>query len=224
MLYQFANNGKLSGRADGNVYMRNGRIRGMTVPSLVQNSFTSAARSALSSFSSGWNALTADQRASWNGATGFTTTDRFGMPVPLVGKNLYVALNQNLQNAGGSPILIAPSAGSVLPPTFATVDADASAHTVEVNFLPDPVPAGVGWLVFATGLKSAGTSRPGDSQFRLVTTMAAAQTAPFAMGTAYEARFGPLIAGKKIFVKIVPVNITTGQKGPGIIIDNEVTT
>src|SRR5437016_9674634 len=50
-LYIFGFDGKVSGRMDANVLMRNGRGRGFRVPSLVRNAYTTAVRASLSTFS-----------------------------------------------------------------------------------------------------------------------------------------------------------------------------
>jgi hypothetical protein len=222
MLYQFANNGKLSGRAEGNVYMRNGRIRGMTVPSLVNNPATAAARSLLAFQSNSWNGLSDDNRATWNNAVGFTKTDRFGRTVDLKGKNLYVSLNANIVNGGGTPIFDAPSSGAVYGPPTLTITGSAGGGTLSLAWTGGAIPPDTAWLVFATGLKSPGTSRPGKSDFRLIQVLPAADVTPTSIATAYLAKFGTLVAGKKIFVRVDPVLITTGQKGPGLITDNEI--
>src|SRR5262245_32873673 len=76
MLYLWANNGKMSGRADGNVYMRNGRTRGFRVPSLVRNAYTSLVRSIFTGFSQAFSNLTSDQILSWDNFS-YVKSNRF---------------------------------------------------------------------------------------------------------------------------------------------------
>src|SRR6266704_3936690 len=52
MLYSVANNGKFSGRADGNVYMANGRTRAYKKPRRVLNANTESVKAILAFFSS----------------------------------------------------------------------------------------------------------------------------------------------------------------------------
>ena len=217
MLYSLANNGKLSGRADGNVYTRDGRIRGMTIPRLVQNTFTATQRSNFSSLNSGWRVLTPGQQASWNAATGFTTKDRFGNTVALFGKTLYTTLNRALSNVGVTAITTAPSPAGTTPPlTYAFAGSIAAGHFIAV-YTTTPVPAGMAWLVMATGPKSAGIFRPGKSQYRIITFNNAAAASPQNMTTLYATKFGTPSIGQKIFVKIIPVNKTTGEQGAAIL-------
>lgn len=212
-LYMLANDGKLSGRSDGNVYMRNGRIRKMTVPSLVQNTFTQTQRSSLSSLSSSWNALTQDQMNTWNNASGFFASDRFGRPVAIKGKTLYVRLNQNRFNIGLGPILAAPLPTSVPGITDITAVIDDSGNTFILTFTPDPTDVTVTHLVFATAQMSAGTFRPSASKYKLITTIAGGSASPVDINTEYVARLGAPVTGNKIFFKTVPVKIATGQAG-----------
>ena len=150
MLYQFANNGKLSGRASGNVYARNGRVRGMTVPKLVQNSNTQRVRSMFGTNSSSFRNLTADQIKAWNEASGFATVDRFGNEVNLTGKTLFVSLNQNLKLVAAPALTFPPAPVGVIGLTSLTIAPDNGAGTFKVDFLATPVPADSAMLISAT--------------------------------------------------------------------------
>jgi hypothetical protein len=222
MLYSLANNGKLSGRADGNVYMRNGRIRGMRVPSLVQNAYTQTQRSNFGSLSSSWNALTQEQQLSWINARGFFMSDRFGNSVEVSGKELYVRLNQNLFNVGVAPITTAPLPTDVAGPTELTITADISSTTLDVAFTPNPTGHAV--LLFATSPQSAGTFRPGASKYRLIASLGAGTASPYDAWAQYVAKFGTPSSGSKVFIKTVPINEVTGQAGAACIGSAIVTT
>ena len=214
MLYLLANNGLLSGRASGNVYQRNGRVRGFKVPALVQNTYTNSARNRFGTNSSDWNSLTDDERNSWINASGYTTSDRFGRTIPLVGKQLFVSLNNNLAAVGIPTIADAPlpelvdSLTALLPGTF-----DNSAGTLSLAFTPDPSPDGNSILVFATAAQSAGTSKPGKSKYRLITTFPSGSISPIGIGADYVSKFGSPAVGSKIFLKAISINETTGQAG-----------
>jgi len=217
MLYSVANNGKFSGRADGNVYMRNGRIRAFTVPALVQNAYTSLQRSIFSGLSSGWNGLTDAQRRSFIDATGFFTSDRFGNQIPVKGKELYVRLNGNLTDIGMTLLTEAPIPEAIPGITSLTATIDDSGNTFSLAFQPTPTDATVTHLVYATAQLSPGVYRPGASQFRLINVIDPSQATPVDINAAYVTKFGAPLTGRKIFVKLVPVNINTGQAGIGII-------
>lgn len=219
MLYMIAENGKKSGRADGNVYMRNGRIRGMAIPTLVRNAYTSIARNGFGSLSAAFRSLTQAQIKSWNASTGFFKSDRFGRPIAITGKALFNMLNGNLQDIGLPAIDNPQVAAAVDGITSFDLTIDFSALTAEIDFLPDPTAANVVHKVFATAPLGPGISRPGSSQYRLISRIASAAAAPFNMQAAYLTKFGQPPVGSKVFVKLVPVNNVTGQAGVPVLND-----
>lgn len=210
MLYSIAENGRKSGRASGNVYMRNGRIRGFVVPALVRNSYTSAARLALAGFSSLYRALSPEQQAGWLNFS-FSKSDRFGVPFAVKGKQAYVALNTNLTNIGGTLIDDAPSAvGSV---GVSLLDLTPDLGTPELTLRYVPVALGQA-LVFATASLSAGVFRPSQSAYRLIGTFDPTEASPVNLLSEYNAKFGAMIEGSKIFVQVVNINTVTGESSP----------
>jgi len=222
MLYSIADNGKKSGRADGNVYMRNGRIRGFTMPSLVRSAYTLVQRSNFASLSSGFRALSAVQIAAWNASAGLNVVDRFGRIVNITGKALYIMLNRNLANAGVVAI--------TLPPVFAGAGAMATASNLgaiatgifKITYTPTPVPAGSVGLVFGTANLGAGISRPSESAYRLIGIIAAGTVSPKDLSTAYTTKNGTSVVGMKIFGRIVIINSVTGESGVPIQFSNVV--
>lgn len=211
MLYIWANNGKMSGRADGNVYMRNGRIRGFKVPSLVRNAYTSAARGIFSAFSAAWNTLTELQRLTWVNASGQTVSNRFGQPVEIKGKDLYVACNTNLTNAGQA------AANSFIadatPVGFLALSAvaDDSANTLTMSAEPTTVPTDNTTLVYATAPQKAGVYRPSQSKYKLIGSIAAGTSlSAYDLTPAYTARFGSFVEGQKLFIRFLDVNNLSG--------------
>lgn len=227
MLYMVANNERRSGRADGNVFMRNGRVRRFVVPALIQNAATSAARALLAMLSTGWNALSQADMISWNGITWLYRSDRFAVPQLIKGKAAYVMLNANLINVGAVPITSAPlDSGGVPGITAATVTPDQSTDTMSTVFSPTPTDAGVTHLVFATRPLSAGTFRPRLSDFRLISTLGGTSASPAGFAVAYTTKFGSSwstnagYVGGKIFFKFVPINIETGVEGGNLIVES----
>lgn len=212
ILYQFGFNGKVSGRMDGNVLMRNGRGRGMTVPALVRNSYTSLQRGFFSSFSSGWRGLSDAERLSWINLK-LNTSDRFGMAKTVSGKEAYIALNQNLANIGGAPLASAPLLIGVGDQILSNgaIDFSADTYSYDVN----AVSLTTKQLLFATAPLSAGISRPGLSEFRLL----GQQPAPVALAVdfkaEYQAKFGVAPAGSKVFIFTRDISITSGEAAAG---------
>lgn len=219
MLYQFANNGKLSGRASGNVYARNGRVRGMTVPKLVQNSNTQRVRSMFGTNSSSFRHLTADEIRAWNAASGFATVDRFGNEVNLTGKTLFVSLNQNLKLVGAPAITAPPIPVGVIGLTELVPQPDASAGDFIIDFTATPVPANSAMLISATAPVSPTITRPGRSAFRDVAVKPAATATGFDLWNDYISRFGIPKVGTRIFVRAIIVSTVTGQASASIVAD-----
>lgn len=223
MLYSLANNGKLSGRADGNVYMRNGRVRGMKVPSLVRNSYTAIARGAFGSNSSEWNSLTDEQRQQWIDLQ-VQTTDRFGNVIILSGKSAFVQLNGNLNKISypsNQDYLLDTSAPISALMSNVTLDEDILQLTMDIALTNDPgtilsaVPLNRSFAVYGTTALSNGTMRPKNSAFRLFAVLASERDLDSAawgyLYNAYQSKFGiPASAGVKIYLRIETVSEING--------------
>lgn len=211
MLYQYADNGKKSGRADGNVYMRNGRVRGMTVPSYVSNDATSRARADFSNGSSAaWAALTDAERLSWMGATGHFVSNRFGVLKEISGKELYVQCFANCALVGTTPPDTYPDLLKPLALESLSGAASAGGGTNALTFTATPQPANRHIIVMATSQKRATIYRPGKSLYRLVSATAAAPISPLSIFADYLAKFGALTAGQKIFVRCHVIDDRSG--------------
>lgn len=210
-LYIFANDGKVSGRMSGDVKMRNGRQRGFTVPSLVQNVYTSIVRSRFQGLSSSYRGLTAGDIATWVNATGYTYTDRFAASHALKGKGLYMRLNSNLLNLGLSPISTAPLATGVSPVEITGGLSSNLTSTLSQNFLPSPVPTGFGVIVFATTSLNIGITRPSKSAYRQIAILNTADVSPRNLWVEYTAKFGTPVVGANVFFKFITVNAVTGE-------------
>ena len=221
MLYMYADNGKKSGRADGNVYMRNGRIRAMRVPSLVRNAYTMGVRSFFASLSAGFRSLTQSQINAWNGFS-YSNSDVFGRSKEVKGKQAFVGLNQNLNNIGAATIDNPPVSVATGAQDVDTVDISVGDAEITLGGIGAPI-GGCTNLLFATSPVSAGVSRPSKSAFRIFynTTNLSTPTAS-QLYTAYVTKFGEPAEGKKIFFAIQGINNTTGQSAPGRVISNVV--
>lgn len=212
ILYQFAFNGKVSGRMDGNVLMRNGRGRGMTVPALVQNAYTTLQRSLLAGWSTAFRSLTQAQITAWNNFK-YTKSDVFGMPYDVKGKAAYIALNQNLDNIAAANISNAPVSLGATNTTISALDADTTAGTLKyASTAYDPL---FTYLVFATAPLSPGINRPSQSAFRLIGTAPALALGIATITALYVSKFGALPPiGSKIFLYTKAIRITTGEASP----------
>lgn len=220
ILYLFAFDGKVSGRMDGNVLMRNGRGRGFVVPALVQNAFTTVVRALLAALSQNWSGgLTDANRASWNSMSWLFKSNRFGQSKQVKGKAAYVALNANLVNAGEATIDDAPlEAGVTTMADDIALAADQSSG-IELTTAGAFIAVTGKVLVFATAPQPAGVSRPSESRYRMLDTILGnGTTSPHDITNKYQDKFGtawsttPFLGGK-IFVKLKPINITSGAEG-----------
>lgn len=216
MKYIIADNAKKSGRASGNVYMKNNVIRGFTMPANPQTPAQSVQRNDFGTRSSDWNTLLTDsQRKAWNNfvISGF---DRLGLPVSVSGKQAYVLLNRNLFNAAQTAIAVPPIARGPVAPTDLTLTATAAGPVFTIAWTTGAIPANTTWLVYATTTFSPGTYKPGKSKFKLIKALPAATATPNTLATAYSAVFGSPVAAGSIFVRVVAVNNLSGFASAGL--------
>ena len=207
MLYLLGDNGLKSGRASGNVYLRNGRVRQFRVPRLVRNLFTSTARAVFASFSASFKGLSSDEIAAWNNFVG-TASDRFGRAIKVTGKQAYIRLNALITSVGGTPITSPPPLAVAPFPTLNIAIGTLTALAFSVEY--DTNVTGATTQIWATGGLSTGVSRPGQSQFRLIGTIDTSLTAPANINAAYNFRFGVKVSGTQIFIQMKVIDATTG--------------
>ena len=206
-LYQFANNGLVSGRTGGDVKMRNGRSRGMKVPALVRNVNTTLARAILASVSSLWATLTPEQVVAWNSYK-VTSSDRFGVMHIYGGKTAFVRLNCNLTNIATS-VILDPPVGAVSPIAIEIVHLIVDSTTSTMTVTTAATPLGYA-KVFATAPLPANVSRPAKSAFRFFTIFDSSVGGTYDFTTAYIARFGLPPVGSRVFLQLVNVSDFSG--------------
>jgi hypothetical protein len=205
-----------SGKLGGHVASRNragAYFRTKVTPVNPNTSSQANVRTRLTTFSQAWRALTEVQRAAWNAAVqDYARTDIFGDIKNPSGFNLFQRINNNLAQIGVAQINVPLAPDDVVGPVTLTLAGDESASTLILTYTVTPVTAGMAWIVRATPGMSAGKYFV-KSEYRILTVIAAATASPAALGVLWEAMFGELTAGEKIFVSVEPVNIATGQKG-----------
>ena len=161
-----------------------------------------AARSRLSSQSSAWRGLTDALRAAWNAfAQSFTVVNSLGATINLTGAQAFCKINcVNLLN--GDPVVTTPPALPAFTQCSAT-GADGTAAT-QLLELAGATPTGsIKHMVYASPQLSPGVSY--NANFRYLQTSTTYTAGKLALTTAYTAKFGALISGKKVFVKVVQV-------------------
>jgi len=207
------------GKINGHVASRNHAgafLRTKVTPINPRTAAQTGVRAFVTLLSQAWRGLTAAQRTAWIGAVGsFTGTDIFGDKKTPTGFNLYMGLNKNLKDVGQSTLSAPPLAAAVSTVTVTSITSTAGTPTLSI-VLSAAVPAGTSVKLMATPGMSAGINFV-KSQFRQISTLAAAATTPVNALTAWNAKFGTLVAGQKIFVQLVFVNNTTGQSSKSAI-------
>lgn len=82
------------------------------------------------------------------------------------------------------------------------------AIALSVAYTATPLALGVSLAIYATPQLSAGITRPAARSFKLIQVTATAAASPANILANYNAIFGALISGKKIFFKLVPISST----------------
>ena len=175
-------------------------MRSRSLPTNPRTSTQVAARSALGTQSAAWRGLTDAQRAAWNAFAGsFTKVNSLGTSISLTGHQCFTKINSvNLKNGDATvntpPTLPAFAACTVTALTY-------TAGTPALKLAGTSPTSPCKYMIYASGQKSAGASYCSD--FRYIQTFTTATTGFFDILTAYTAKFGALIVGKKVFVKVV---------------------
>ena len=182
------------------------------IPTNPQTASQTAYRANMTTVSKGWSALTEDQRNAWNTAAAsgnWTLTNRLGEQFNPSGEQLYVQLNLNLLLAGQSTISDVPAKATFPTLTMGALTSNGTTPALTIAY-GGTLGAGNTIVVSATPNLSAGVMSPQDSSFRVVTTSAGAS--PIDILSAFTAKFGSVVTGQKIFVKLEIVNDTSGEK------------
>lgn len=159
-----------------------------------------AARSRLTSQSAAWRGLTDAERASWNAfAQSFTITNSLGQTINLTGAQCFIKVNTVNLLLGTATVSDPPAL-----PTFVAVlvtGLTATAGTPLLEAAGTSPASGTSYMFFASPQVSAGVTFNGN--YRYLANFTAATSGNFVLTTAYTTKFGALIAGKRIFVKVV---------------------
>jgi hypothetical protein len=210
--------GQLSKSAGSTTASRNrfgSYFRNRATPVNPRTAPQTAQRTALNDASTGWKALTTTQRLQWKqlGAQ-LTRTDTLGQSYTMTGLQAYVSAFRVARVQGQTPISSPPATPtSFAGIQFVTPTATAGTPTFSLAYGPSPVPTGQQYRVEAGPQISAGINFVPRSYYRVIASVAAAGATPFDALAAYTGRFGPLVAGAKIFVRMTPVDIAGMQIG-----------
>lgn len=192
-----------SGSLRGDTHSRNryGQyVRTRAIPVNPASSFQGTARARLADAAAQYRELSDQQRAGWESlGLMMTRTDSLGQQYTLTGAQAFVSVNSLKAAAGDAlvddaPALVTPEA--LLTATITLEDTP----TFSVAYTVTPLPANTRLFLFASPQRSAG--RNYESDYRLVAVTAAAAASPHNLAAAYEARFGDLALGNRVFLSL----------------------
>jgi hypothetical protein len=174
--------------------------RARAIPTNPNTPAQSRARASLSDLSAGWRGLTALQQTSWNAfGQSFTVVNSLGTTIHLTGIQCYVKVNTvNLLN-GAAIVTTPPALPAFLACTVTGVTAVSATPLIELQGA-NPV-TGTLFMIYSSPQVSAGVSYMGN--YRWIQTSQTFTSGNMSIQTAWAAKFGSLIAGKKIFIKVV---------------------
>lgn len=209
----------ISGSIGGTVFSRNrggAYIRNRAIPVDPNTQSQQNVRSILATQSQNYADLTVAQRAAWeNWASQNPVVNALGNSIQLSGHQAFVQLNSRLAldvqaTLTAPPIINAPTGlASVVQ------DGDEGVGDVDLTFTTTPLPAGVKLWIQAAVLNSAGI-RYVRNRLRFIGTSAAAETSPYDDETQIETKFGALIVGQTLHVRVSTFDTATGLLSVGL--------
>lgn len=208
------------GKLGGHVFSKNrggAYVRTKVTPSNPQSEAQVEQRSLLASASQAWRGLTEAAREAWNGAvSNYASTNVFGDIINPTGAQLHTKLNINVALAGGVAITTPPLPIGITSPAGLSISADASTPELLLNWTSGAVPANQVMVVEATPCVSVGRYNV-NNRFRVIDTLPAATTTGEDVQAAYIAKFGSMVAGQKLFVRVKFINKNTGEVSQSLV-------
>lgn len=195
-------------------------LRNKVTPVNPQTSFQQAARQRLGNLSASWRELTQAQRNSFiDGTQNMPVTDIFGDIQHLSGQALFIRLNGNLEKVGQPRIDVMPELVGFPEVAITSVTATATAGALtalEVDTAINgaanaAIPAGYSLAVYATDAVPAGIEFV-KQRFRFLGTATQTADEPLDLTAQWNARFGAIQSGARIFVRLALVANSSGQQ------------
>lgn len=191
---------------------RNGATaRTKVTPANPQTSYQQANRATFGQLSSNWAALDEAERKAWNEAVNeWQKTNIFGDLKNPAGRDLYISLNRNILQAGGTAIDVPPTKEGITPNAITSIDFDAVNEEISITLQDDPKTNEVAVIYFTAPMSPGRYNFSGAYRF-FMTNNKSPITIPYAD---YEARFGSLVVGKALGLQVAICNKVTGEKSP----------
>jgi hypothetical protein len=218
---------QISGSVGGTVYSRNryGTYeRSRVHPTVSTTAEAQGAKAILGTVSAMWAGLSNGQRAAWRQyGTNNPITDRLGMKQALDGHAAFVSVNGKLLCAGAQ-VILDPVSGvrpmAVLP---GTLTATTPPPSLSVTFDDTGVEASQVVVVWGCVVESAGITYV-KNLLRMFFTSDTPATSPLDLLTAWNARFGDLVAGQFVHLSLTVLDTLTGLESLPLDIGAEVST
>lgn len=202
------------GKIGGHVASKNGAgayLRTKVTPTNPQTARQSTVRALFAAITTAWSGLTASQIAAWNEAVpNWTSTNVFGDLKKPSGKALFQRLNNQAQAAGLAGFTAVPAKMALPDAVVTAVPIGIAATTLALTGADTD--AGTQVMVFASPPVSNGTTNV-KSQMRQIYVAAGDAYSATAAFAAYEAKYGAITLGMKIFIGVKYV-VASGQASP----------
>lgn len=201
-------------KINGSVFARNrggAYVRTKVTPLNPQSVRQVAARNLLTSLAQNFRSLSQEQITAWNEAvTQWQTTDIFGDLVSPTGLALYVRLNANISNAGGTLLTSPPAPVGAEALTELSLTASVTGDVFDIAYSPATVPADHTMFIESTTMLSPGINNA-NSRFRFIGINGETGPSPVHAFAYQTAKFGALVAGQKAYVRCKFINKLTGE-------------
>lgn len=203
-------NGKIA-----NVVFQDGKagaiVRNRVVPANPNTAAQASARNILSSVSKAWAGLTDAQRGAWDTAAAsseWRQTNGYGEGFQLSGEQLYIKLNSVIDFIQETRLTTPPSKATFDSITLGALTAAAGTPALSLAF-SGTLSSNFQFMISASPQVSQGNMSSKSVRFSNINNTTG--TTPLNLLTAYTTKFGTLVAGKKIFVRMEIASDLTGE-------------
>lgn len=211
--------GAISGKVGGVVFSHNrggAYVKSLTIPVDPNTQSQQEVRSILATQSASWADQSDALRASFqNWAVQNPVINALGRSILLSGQQAWVQLQSRLAlNADtlltAPPIINAPDGLATL-----VLDADIGVGDVDLTFTATPTAANIKLWILAAVVNSAGVKYV-RNLYRFIGVSGTAEASPFVIQSLVEAKFGTLVNGQTLHVRVATFDETTGLLSVGL--------
>lgn len=199
----------------GNTVFQGGKagpiVRGRVIPINPRSSAQLNVRGNLTSLSKAWASLTENERLAWDSAAAsgdWRETDAFGNSFNLSGEQLYLKLNLVIDFIGETRLTNPPSKASFDAITLGALTAAAGTPAMTLAFT-GTLSANFQFMISASAQVSAGIMSSKSVSFANIANTTG--TSPINVLSAYTSKYGTLVAGRKVFIRMEIASDVTGE-------------